>query len=852
MKWCVLPLAPRNSLAEPLVLQGLGKTVQVMALIAYLWENKGNRGPHLIIVPNAVIVNWRSEMRAWLPSVNAVFYVGHREAREKLFVSDVAPLTFNVLVTTYEFIMKDRSKLCKIKWRYLIIDEAQRMKDRESKLSRDLDYFECQNRLLLTGTPLQNDISELWALLNLLLPHVFDSYSAFQSWFSTDGEDKAADEWLMKEKRVIVISRLHQILEPFMLRRRIEDVESKLPPKVTHVVYAPMPAFQGAAYEWVKATGTLRLDPEYLVGAVARAGRRAYAPLQNKAMELRKMVNHPCLSYPPERGGNFDGDLLVRSCGKLWLLDRMLVKLHASGHRVLLFSTMTKLLDTLERYLEWRRLEGGYHMKHCRIDGTTPLEDREKSISEFNAPGSDLFIFLLSIRAAGRGLNLQSADTVVVYDPDPNPKNEEQAVARAHRIGQKREVRVFHFEAVADAVTEDDVAAAEEDDAEDEEGAGAAEPGAAAGGDTTMVDAQAPPRGPAVDYTGGYRRRQRRATVGSVESLVRNTIQAQKIEMADEVINAGRFDQRTTHQERRATLEELVRDNSREGPAAHVVPRLHDLNAMMARTPEELRLFNAMDRDTNIIWPTWQTDPAELPHWLSYAPREMVAAQAFVAKPKPGRAGELAAAAAVAADLAAQGTELGRGVRGAANREVQQARNMAVRLYEQGRLDLDELDDSDAVAAAAEAANQADALLAPPEAPLPAPKAFTFKLKLSALPAPAVDAPAASPAVAASAQALAADDEVDVVLAPEVREDEEEGIEAPDPEDNRHDSASEGGAPEEDDSTLRRPPFDEEDSERASAGAALRDATDAEAEGEDEEEDEESPSTKRARLASEA
>jgi SWI/SNF-related matrix-associated actin-dependent regulator of chromatin subfamily A protein 2/4 len=493
-------------------------------------------------------------------------------------------------------------------------------------------------------------------------------------------------------------------------------------------------------------------------------------------------------------------------------------------------------------------------MKHCRIDGTTPLEDREKSISEFNAPGSDLFIFLLSIRAAGRGLNLQSADTVVVYDPDPNPKNEEQAVARAHRIGQKREVRVFHFEAVADAVTEDDVAAAEEDDAEDEEGAGAAEPGAAAGGDTTMVDAQAPPRGPAVDYTGGYRRRQRRATVGSVESLVRNTIQAQKIEMADEVINAGRFDQRTTHQERRATLEELVRDNSREGPAAHVVPRLHDLNAMMARTPEELRLFNAMDRDTNIIWPTWQTDPAELPHWLSYAPREMVAAQAFVAKPKPGRAGELAAAAAVAADLAAQGTELGRGVRGAANREVQQARNMAVRLYEQGRLDLDELDDSDAVAAAAEAANQVDALLAPPEAPLPAPKAFTFKLKLSALPAPAVDAPAASPAVAASAQALAADDEVDVVLAPEVREDEEEGIEAPDPEDNRHDSASEGGAPEEDDSTLRRPPFDEEDSERASAGAALRDATDADAEGEDEDEDEdeESPSTKRARLASEA
>jgi SWI/SNF-related matrix-associated actin-dependent regulator of chromatin subfamily A protein 2/4 len=825
-----------------------------MALIAYLWENKGNRGPHLIIVPNAVIVNWRSEMRAWLPSVNAVFYVGHREAREKLFVTDVAPLTFNVLVTTYEFIMKDRSKLCKIKWRYLIIDEAQRMKDRESKLSRDLDYFECQNRLLLTGTPLQNDISELWALLNLLLPHVFDSYSAFQSWFSTDGDgDKpGADEWLMKEKRVIVISRLHQILEPFMLRRRIEDVESKLPPKVTHVVYAPMPAYQGAAYEWVKNTGTLRLDPEYLVGAVARAGRRAYAPLQNKAMELRKMVNHPCLSYPPERGGYFEGDLVVRTCGKLWLLDRMLVKLHASGHRVLLFSTMTKLLDTLERYLDWRRLEGGYNMRHCRIDGTTPLEDREKSIGEFNTPGSDLFIFLLSIRAAGRGLNLQSADTVVVYDPDPNPKNEEQAVARAHRIGQKREVRVFHFEAVADAPADGEEDAAAGEEAEEEE-AGAEAAAAGGDGDAVMRDAQAPP-GPRVDFTGGYRRRQRRATVGSVESLVRNTIQAQKIEMADEVINAGRFDQRTTQQERRATLEELVRDTSREGPASHVVPRLQDLNAMMARTPEELRLFDSMDRDPNIIWPSWQTDAAELPHWLSYAPREVVAAQAHVAKPKPGRAGEMAAAAAVAAEMAAQGQELGRGVRGVANREVQQARNMAVRLYEQGRLDLDEMDDSAAVAAATEAAALADAAEAPPEAP--APKAFSFKLKLSAAP-PAPAAAAAPPAAAVSEPAP--DDDDDVVLAPEVREDEEEGIEAPDPDDSRHDSASEGGAPEEDDSAQpSRPPFDEEDSERASAGAALREeATDADADGmdvddaEDDDGEEESPSAKRARLADE-
>ena len=328
-----------------------------MALIGYLWETKGNRGPHLIIVPNAVMVNWRSELRLWLPGVDVVYYVGHRPDRERLFADKVASGAFNVLVTTYEFIMKDRPKLSRIKWRYLIIDEAQRMKDRDSKLSRDLDHFDCQNRLLLTGTPLQNDLSELWALLNLLLPHVFDSFSQFQSWFDTggaagsQGAQGGADAWLAREKRVIVISRLHQILEPFMLRRRVEDVERKLPPKVAHVVYAPMSAYQGAAYDWVKATSTLRCDPSFLIGAAARA-KRAYAPLQNKAMELRKLVNHPCLSYPPERGGHLSsGEPLVRTCGKLWLLDRMLVKLHATGHRVLLFSTMTKMLDTLELYL---------------------------------------------------------------------------------------------------------------------------------------------------------------------------------------------------------------------------------------------------------------------------------------------------------------------------------------------------------------------------------------------------------------------------------------------------------------------------------------------------------------------
>lgn len=578
---------------------GLGKTVQVMALIAYLMEFKGNYGPHLIIVPNAVMVNWKSELLRWIPSVSCIFYVGVKDQRSKLYSQEVSTMKFNVLVTTYEFIMRDRSKLSKVDWKYLIIDEAQRMKDRDSRLARDLDRFRCQRRLLLTGTPLQNDLRELWSLLNLLLPEVFDNSKSFHDWFSTpfqkdNSSQSPEDDWLETEKKVIVIHRLHQILEPFMLRRRVEDVEGSLPPKVPVVLRCKMSALQAAIYDWIKVTGTIRLDPEdEAVRVAAGNGKkqmRAYVPLQNKCMELRKVCNHPFLNYP--LCGDRMNEFSVRSCGKLWILDRILIKLQNTGHRVLLFSTMTKLLDILEEYLQWRGLV------YRRIDGTTTLESRESAIVEFNRPGSDCFIFLLSIRAAGRGLNLQSADTVIIYDPDPNPKNEEQAVARAHRIGQKREVRVIYMEAVVETTTSYE----KEDELR-------------SGGTIDMDD----------DDMAGKDR-----YVGSVESLVRNTIQQHKIDMADEVINAGRFDQRTTHEERRLTLEALLHDEERYQERVHDVPSLQEVNRMIARSDEEVDLFDQMDEEYE--WPGEMLQHHQIPKWLSVGSREVNGAIAAMSR----------------------------------------------------------------------------------------------------------------------------------------------------------------------------------------------------------------------------
>ena len=660
---------------------GLGKTVQVMALIAYLMEKKANYGPHLIIVPNAVMVNWKSELTQWLPSARCVYYVGGKDERARKYVTEVQPLQFNVLVTTYEFIMRDRAKLSKIDWQYIVIDEAQRMKDRESKLAKDLDRFTAARRILLSGTPLQNDLIELWSLLNLLLPDVFDDKKVFSEWFGdTVGGSSGAgggDDWLAKEKRVVVIHRLHQILEPFMLRRQVEDVESKLPPKTAYTIRVPMSALQSVVYTWVKTTGTLRLDPNApTIGRV----HREFASLNNKCMELRKLCNHPLLSYPPSYWGI--GDAIVRQCGK------------PSGHRVLLFSTMTKLLDLLEVYLQWRQLPasiGGGTMKYLRIDGSTALEDREKAIQNFNAPNSEAFVFLLSIRAAGRGLNLQSSDTVVIYDPDPNPKNEEQAIARSHRIGQTKEVRVFHMEAVVDAApvnvaagikaatpaaaapeappppaplpaaapvpapsdgtspdkievkleverADELLPAAEgngvvgDGEIGSEKGAQAA-PGAALNAAPTAAPAPPIPS-PSLDPN-------RRLYGDSIESVMRNQIQRMKIEMANEVIDAGRFDQQTTMAERRETLETLLQDQDRGMKAVNDVPTNAELNVMIARSDDEMKLFEKLDAEPGNWFNPTTID--EVPYWMRWTERDLRAALEENAKHKVDIEAEMAA-----------------------------------------------------------------------------------------------------------------------------------------------------------------------------------------------------------------
>ncbi|CAN6475338.1 unnamed protein product [Victoria cruziana] len=404
---------------------GLGKTIQTIALLAYLMENKGVIGPHLIVAPKAVLSNWVNEFSTWAPSIVAVLYDGRAVERKALREEYSGEGKFNVMITHYDLIMRDKSFLKKIHWYYMIVDEGHRLKNHDCALSRTLvTGYHIKRRLLLTGTPIQNSLQELWSLLNFLLPSIFNSVKNFEEWFNAPFADRG-DISLTDEEELLIIRRLHQVIRPFLLRRKKDEVEKFLPGKTQVILKCDLSAWQKVYYQQITDIGRVGLD--------SSTGKSK--SLLNLSMQLRKCCNHPYLFVGEYN--MYQKEEIVRASGKFELLDRLLPKLQKSGHRVLLFSQMTRLMDILEIYLS---LHG---FTYLRLDGATKTEERGGLLKKFNAPDSPYFMFLLSTRAGGLGLNLQTADTVVLFDSDWNPQMDQQAEDRAHRIGQKKEVRVF-------------------------------------------------------------------------------------------------------------------------------------------------------------------------------------------------------------------------------------------------------------------------------------------------------------------------------------------------------------------------------------------------------------------------
>uniref|UniRef100_A0A0R3SSC8 Helicase ATP-binding domain-containing protein n=1 Tax=Hymenolepis diminuta TaxID=6216 RepID=A0A0R3SSC8_HYMDI len=400
---------------------GLGKTLQTISLLGYIKHYRGTSGPFLVIVPKSTLSNWVNEVNKWVPSLHPVCLIGSSDERARVIREEIVPGNWDVLITSYEMCIKEKNLLRRYNFVYLVIDEAHRIKNEKSKLSEVVRMFNSQNRLLITGTPLQNNLHELWALLNFLMPQMFQSSDTFDELFNSQS--------LQEET---LVTRLHSILRPFLLRRVKADVEKKLPPKKEVKIYIGLSKMQRELY-----TKILMKD----LDLVNTNGQKAdKVRLLNVLMQLRKCCNHPYLFDGVEPGPPYTTDQhLVDNCGKMILLDKLLKKLREQGSRVLIFSQMTRTLDILEDYCMWRGHE------YFRLDGQTAHDDRQVSIDEFNRPGSTKFIFMLSTRAGGLGINLATADVVILYDSDWNPQVDLQAMDRAHRIGQTKPVRVFRL-----------------------------------------------------------------------------------------------------------------------------------------------------------------------------------------------------------------------------------------------------------------------------------------------------------------------------------------------------------------------------------------------------------------------
>ncbi|RLN47960.1 hypothetical protein BBJ28_00001686 [Nothophytophthora sp. Chile5] len=414
---------------------GLGKTVQATAILEHLRQREHIRGPFLVVAPLATLGNWKREIETWT-SMNCVVYhdsEGGAEIRgfireqEFHFASEMhrrrGIYKFNVLVTSYQTLMMDAEYLDSIHWRYIVIDEAHKLKNREAKLLQVLRNFTWDSCLLMTGTPLQNGVFELWCLLNFIEPDKFPSQQEFYDEF---GDLSTAEQ----------VAQLHEQLRPYMLRRVKEDVEKSIPPKEETIVDVELTTLQKKYYRAIFERNRSFLN----MGATGTV-----ANLVNVEMELRKCCNHPFLirGVEDKECARFDEQqrtkILIQASGKTVLLDKLLTKFRQENKKVLIFSQFKIMLDIIEDLCQLR----GYTME--RLDGSVRGNSRQAAIDRFNNPESDTFTFLLSTRAGGVGINLIAASVVILFDSDWNPQNDLQAVARCHRIGQTQSVNIYRL-----------------------------------------------------------------------------------------------------------------------------------------------------------------------------------------------------------------------------------------------------------------------------------------------------------------------------------------------------------------------------------------------------------------------
>jgi SNF2 family DNA or RNA helicase len=417
---------------------GLGKTAQTIALLTQM-RDEGGSEPNLIVTPTSLLDNWKNEIAKFSPSLKVMIYRGSPGRRDRLR-QEIAG--YDVILGTYATSRNDATLLNQIPWRHVILDEAHFIKNSAAATTKAIKTIPARHRLALTGTPIQNRLTELWSLFDFLMPEFLGRQMRFRETYEEPiakmqaGRAETQEEFKRGEE---ARDHLRERIHPFVLRRLKTDVATELPPKIENDIFCSLSPEQVGLYKGFADSAEAK---EAVHELVSKGSDRACTAILAALMSLRKICNHADLMLLPKNEGRqrFKEPLpgYETRSGKLEALGELLQQCREGGHRALIFCQLTTMMDLLGHYLN------SFGMKFLRLDGETPPMMRQELVNRFNAD-TGLDAFLISTRAGGTGLNLTGADTVIFYDHDWNPANDSQAQDRAYRIGQKRTVNVYRL-----------------------------------------------------------------------------------------------------------------------------------------------------------------------------------------------------------------------------------------------------------------------------------------------------------------------------------------------------------------------------------------------------------------------
>ncbi|EJU00608.1 hypothetical protein DACRYDRAFT_80834, partial [Dacryopinax primogenitus] len=433
---------------------GLGKTLQTLSLLAYIKENDLEADPHIVICPLSVIAAWASEAAHWVPSLKVVRFHGTQAERERLKEMIKRGHEFDLFITTYESYKAEHKWMKTRRWDYCILDEGHRVKNAQSETTMALSGLGCAFRLILTGTPVHNNLVELWALLHWLYPTIFT--------VATEGLFQDAFDMTHGKYDVKHLESAQKLLEVIMIRRTKDAVELSVPPRVEMTVFIPFTEAQrywtyklltrlsAADMREIFNTSLKTEDGDEsqvndtrkhfnVVNRIVLISIKEYARLMNLLIQLRMCCDHPYTILGAQPEPYELGEHIVNASSKMMVVDKLLKDVIPKGERVLIFSQWVSVLDLLEDFMQLRKY------RFARLDGSTTRPRRALDIRLFQQEQSPYDVYLISTKAGGLGINLTKATHVVMFDGDWNPQNDLQAIARAHRIGQTKTVNVYRL-----------------------------------------------------------------------------------------------------------------------------------------------------------------------------------------------------------------------------------------------------------------------------------------------------------------------------------------------------------------------------------------------------------------------